>query len=109
MFNPFSALFGWQRRVRKLRKKWDRLREKSLKKQASLRAMVLPKEDQVEQNLRILEERRLGRAERARLAKEVEIDLAEIKAILESKSEELRAASPVQAQPTEQEKKKQAY
>jgi hypothetical protein len=95
MFNPFS-IFGWGHRIRKLRKRWDRLREKSLKKDAGIRATLLPREDQIEQNLRILEERKLNRRERARLAKEVEIDLVEMKAMLNIKPEEMRP-SPLEA------------
>jgi hypothetical protein len=113
MFNPFSALFGWNRKVRKLRKRWDRLREKSLKKDAGMRAVILPKEDQIEQNLRILEERRLNRSERARLAKDIEIDLEEIKAILGSRPEELRPApvaqSPEMQKVQKQKEQQQAY
>ena len=97
MFNPLRLILGWGRRIRKLRKRWDRLREKSLKKDAKLRAIILPKEDQIEQNLRVLEERRLNRRERARLAKDIEIDLEEIKAMLKSKPEEISAASPESA------------
>jgi hypothetical protein len=110
MFNPLRLILGWGYRIRKLRKRWDRLREKSLKKEASLRATLLPREDQVEQNLRILEERRLNRRERARLAKEVEIDLAEIKSMLDGKPEEMgpAAAAPGQTPiPQQQPKKKQ--
>ena len=92
MFNPIRFLLGWGHRIRRLRKRWDRLREKSLKKDASLRATLLPREDQVEQNLRILEERKLNRRERARLAKELEIDLEEIKAMLDAKPEEMMAS-----------------
>lgn len=107
MFNPFSFFLGWGHKIRKLRKRWDRLREKSLKKEASLRAILLPREDQIEQNLRILEERRLNRRERARLAKEVEIDLEEIKAMLKSKPEELGPAGAGQVQAPQQQKQKQ--
>jgi hypothetical protein len=102
MFNPFSMIFGWGRKIRKLRKRWDRLREKTLKKEPSMRARLLPREDQVEQNLRILEERRLNRSERARLAKEVEIDLAEIKDMVQASPEELQAAMARQAHPLQQ-------
>jgi hypothetical protein len=105
MFNPFTFFLGWGYRIRKLRKRWDRIREKSLKKEASIRAKLLPREDQIEQNLRILEERRLNRRERARLAKELEIDLAEIKAVLKAKPEELvRMNAPV---PPKDEKQKE--
>ncbi len=108
MFNPLSAIFGHGRKIRKLRKRWDRVREKTLKKDASKRAELLPKEDQIEQNLRILEERRLHRGERARLIKEVEIDLAETKALLGSKSEKLPPPQQV-AQKEQQNVQEQAY
>lgn len=99
MFNPFSFILGWGYKTRRLRKRWDRLREKTLKKDASVRTRLLQREDQVEQNLRILEERRLHRGEKARLAKELELDLAEIKGMLSSKTEELQAATARGAQP----------
>ncbi len=85
MFNPLRLILGWGRRIRKLRKRWDRLREKTLKKDASVRTRLLQREDQIEQNLRILEERRLNRGERARLARELELDLAEIKDMVKAK------------------------
>ncbi len=106
MFNPLSFILGWNRKIRKLRKRWDRLREKTLKKEASVRARMLPKEDQIEQNLRILEERRLNRSERARLAKELEIDLAEIKSMVDAKPEELQAAAVSQAQALQQQQER---
>lgn len=81
---PFS-LFGWKRRLRKLRKKWDREREKALKKQEPLRGQVLQKLDIIAPTLVTLEEKRLHRPERARLSKEVEITLAEIEAMLKQK------------------------
>ncbi|UCD02790.1 MAG: hypothetical protein JSV63_03330 [Candidatus Aenigmatarchaeota archaeon] len=106
MFNPLGFIFGHGRKIRKLRKRWDRLREKTLKKDQSLRAHLLPKEDQVEQNLRMLEERRLNRGERARLIKELELDLAEIKGILESKPEE---QPPAEQMVQKQKAQQQAY
>jgi hypothetical protein len=109
MFNPLSILFGWRRKVRKLRKRWDRLREKTLKKDPALRARLLPKEDQIEQNLRILEERHLHRGERARLAKELEIDLEEVKALLDEKAEKAEEANVMQAQQQKQKVQQQAY
>ena len=99
MFNPFSFIFGWGYKIRRLRKRWDRLREKTLKKDASVRTRLLQREDQVEQNLRILEERRLNRGEKGRLARELELDLAEIKDMVDAKTEELRAQTVRRAQP----------
>jgi hypothetical protein len=108
MFNPLGFILGHGRKIRKLRKRWDRIREKTLKKEAGRRAELLPKEDQIEQNLRILEERRLHRGERARLMKEVELDLAEVKAMLDSKAENL--PEPKQVVQKEQQKvQEQAY
>jgi len=83
-------IFGWNWRIRKLRKKWDRKREKALKKDESVRLMILEKLDSAENNLRILEEQRLSRVDRARLSKTLEIDLEEIGAMLKSKPEELK-------------------
>ena len=86
-------LFGWDRKVRKLRKKWDRSREKTLKKDGSLRSELLSRLDQIENHLRLLEERRLSRVDRARFAKEIEIALAEINEMLKMKPEEFRERS----------------
>ncbi len=99
MFNPLSFIFGWGYKIRKLRKRWDRIREKTLKKDAGVRARLLQREDQIEQNLRILEERRLNRGEKGRLARELELDLAEVKDMMDAKPEELRADAARRAQP----------
>lgn len=90
----FLGFFGFGRRVRKLRKKWDRLREKALKKKQPLKGDILTKMDQIEQNLRILEERKVNRVERSRLAKEIEIDLEGIKAMVKMKEEEYTQQKP---------------
>ena len=80
---------GWDKKIRNLRKNWDRVREKTLTKEGSLKAKLLEKEDQIEQNLRLLEERDLHRIERNRLYNEVETSVKEMKTILEAKPEEL--------------------
>ena len=87
-----SHILGWNYKVRKLRKKWDRLREKTLKKKNPIRAEALNKLDSVSPNLITLEEQKLGRVDRARISKDVEINLAEVKALIETKPEELVAA-----------------
>lgn len=85
----FEFIFGWDRKIRKLRKRWDRLREKSLKKKDPLKSTILAKLDQVENNLRVLEERKsITRVERSRISKEIEIDLEGIKALVKTKEEE---------------------
>lgn len=83
MVNIFP--FGWRWKLRKLRKKWDRLREKTLKKDEPLRSEILQKLDIVENKLRTLEEQQLDFVMRTRLVKEVELDLEEIKATLKQK------------------------
>ncbi|MCD6591088.1 MAG: hypothetical protein J7K72_03905 [Candidatus Aenigmarchaeota archaeon] len=88
MFIPF---FGYGRKIRKLRKRWDRLREKALKKKQPMRGDILAKMDLIEQNLKILEERKVNRIERSRIAKEIEIDLEEIKTLVKMKEDEYLA------------------
>ncbi len=90
-----SSIFGPKRRVRKIRKKWDRQREKALKLKGSLRTEVLKKLDQIELNVRSLEEQSIGRIDSARIMKEAEIDLEETNAIM--KSRELYNQSQEQA------------
>ena len=77
--------------MRRLRKKWDRLREKSLKRNEPVRNMLLKRLDDTENNLRVLEEEALNRVARSRLMKEVEIELAEISILVKSKQEEIQA------------------
>ncbi|MBN1896709.1 MAG: hypothetical protein JW789_03205 [Candidatus Aenigmarchaeota archaeon] len=108
MFNPLGFMFSSSRKIRSLRKKWDRIREKTLKKSPEMRTTLLPKEDQIEQNLRILEERRLHHGERARLMKEVEIDLAEVKANLDSNPDKRPPQKEV-VQKEQQKVNEQAY
>ena len=49
-------IFGWKWKIRRLRKRWDRLRERSLKKDEPLRGKLLQDLDTIEQDLRTLEE-----------------------------------------------------
>ena len=85
-------IFGWEWKIRHLRKKWDGIREGSLKKKGRHKQSLLEKLDRAEEHLRMLEERKLSRWDRARFAKEVEIDLEEIKALKDAKPEELEEA-----------------
>ncbi len=85
IFLFLTRFFGHGRRIRKLRKRWDRQREKTLKINEPLKSQILKKLDQIELNIRTLEERRLNRVELARIEKEVEIDLEETRAVLRTK------------------------
>lgn len=85
-------LFGWGRKIRKIRKKWDRAREKALKKDDPMKSELLSRLDLIENKLRLLEERKsITRVERSRLSKEIEIDLEGIKAMLKMNEEEFAA------------------
>jgi len=88
-----NFIFGWPRKIRKLRKRWDRLREKSLKKKGLVKKAALEKLDMTEQKLKTLEEQRITRLDRSRLAREIEIDLAEIKAMLQATPDEIAQAT----------------
>jgi len=83
------SFFGWNRRVRKLRKEWDRAREKALKKHGAVKKEALERLDVIEGNLRTLEEQQVSGVVRARLAKDAEISLAEVKAIMKASEGEL--------------------
>ena len=78
---------GWDRRIRKLRKRWDRTREKVLKRKGEEKRSLLEKLDQIESNLRLLEEKDLSRMDRIKVRKEVEIDLEEMIDTLNQKAE----------------------
>ncbi len=82
--------FMWGWRVKGLRRKWDRLREKCLNRKKPLRDKLLEKLDTIENNLRTIEETSLNRVTAARLAREIELDLEEIKEILRSKDSEIQ-------------------
>lgn len=79
---------GWNRRVRKIRREWDKYREKSLSRKRNVRNILLKKLDTIEERVRMIEEEHLPRFTRGRMAKEVEIDLEEIKIMLDTKDEE---------------------
>jgi hypothetical protein len=85
-------ILGWNWKVRRLRKKWDRLRERALKKKNPIRMEALKKLDVINPNLTTLEEQRLGRIDKARISKDVEISLEEVKALIKAKPEEIMRA-----------------
>lgn len=87
------GLFGWDRKVRKLRKRWDRLREHSLKKHGPLRSRLLQRLDAINSNMTTMEERQLSRVDRARISKDVEISLEEVKELMKFKDKEVEGES----------------
>jgi len=84
----FLGLFGWDSRVRRLRKRYDRIREHALKKKGPIRRRALQRLDSINSNVTTMEETQLGRMDRARIAKAVEVDLEEIKELLKYKEGE---------------------
>jgi hypothetical protein len=80
-----GMIFGWNWKVRRTRRKWDRLREDALKKEGRLRRTLLEKLDHTEETLKIIEERKLSRKDRQRNMKIVKSELNYIKDLLEGK------------------------
>lgn len=80
--------FGFDRKIRGLRKKWCKLRLKALKKSKEERNNLLNKLDDIEQQLIILEEQELTRIDRSRISEEIEKNLKEVEKLLKSKKEE---------------------
>ncbi len=100
-------IFGWPRKIRKLRKRWDRLREKALKKRGLIKKTAMEKLDMTEQKLRTLEEQKITRLDRSRLAREVDLDLTEIKTMLSMKQEELM--QPYGQQPVQKQQQRKQF
>jgi len=84
----FDFIFGWNRKVRKLRKKWDRAREKALTKKNPLKLMILKKLDGADGHLKLLEEQDLSKQDKRKFAREIEIILAEVRVLLKQDSED---------------------
>ncbi len=95
---------GWSRKIRKLRKEWNKARERALTKKNPLKRLILKKLDDIENHLRMLEEQRMGRYEKKRFAREIEIVLAEVNILLKSDSESITSYTA-----SERRTKKQAF
>lgn len=80
-----GKILGWNWKVKRTRRKWDRLREKSLDKEGRLRKTLLEKLDHTEETLRIIEERNLSRRDRQRSMQTVVSELNYIESLLEGK------------------------
>jgi len=91
------GLFSWNRRVRKLRKRYDRIREHALKKKGPLKNRILQRLDAINSSITTMEEQRLSRVDRARISKDVEISLEEVKELMKYKEGEDVASQQAQA------------
>lgn len=68
VLDAIAFLFSYRRKVYKIRKSYDRVREKTDKiKDPVKRTYILKSLDQVEPSLIVIEEQRLSRFERARM------------------------------------------
>ena len=79
--------FGFDWKLKNLRKKWCKLRLKALKMEKEERKTFFDMLDDVEQELRTLEEEELTRADRARILERVENGLKEIEEIIKPRKE----------------------
>jgi hypothetical protein len=76
----FTPKERFKRRITKIRIKWDRLREKVLKKSPPSKERFLERLDKVEQDLRTLEEKEsLNKWARKKMANEIELEIEKIR------------------------------
>jgi hypothetical protein len=76
-------IFGWNWKVQRTRRRWDRLREHALEKEGRIRKEALRELDVIENKLKMLEEESLTRRDRVRIMREVRMELANIADLLE--------------------------
>jgi hypothetical protein len=92
----FGLILGWNWKIQRTRRRWDRLREHALGKKGRVRMKALRDLDEVEDKLRTLEEERLSRRDRTRMLREVKLGLANVNDLLERGEEWLRPQEGVQ-------------
>jgi hypothetical protein len=74
--DTLRALLGWNWRIRRLRKSWDRTRERALKiKDQAKRKDILQKLDTIENNIKVLEEEDTNTMVKGKLVGEARKDL----------------------------------
>jgi len=74
--------FGFDWKIRRLRNRWNRLRNKALRQEKEKRIRLLEMLDDVENDLRVLEEQELTRVDRYRIMRNVENGLREVEIAL---------------------------
>jgi hypothetical protein len=95
-----GKMMGWDWKVRKVRRRWDRLREKSLEKKGRFRHTLLKMLDDIENKVRILEEERLSKRDRKRILAEVTGELEKIKYMIEKDYEPVERGYPDSGYPS---------
>ena len=79
----FSLILGWNWRVQRTRRRWDRIRERSLDKKGRLRSHMLKELDYLEDKVKTLEEESLSRRDRTKMMSDVEVGLENLQDVLE--------------------------
>ena len=93
-----GTIMGWNWKVQRTRRRWDRLREHSLEKEGPVRKKALKDLDFLEDKLRMLEEENLSRRDRTKIMREVDMELANIEDLVEKGEAWLESSGESQAQ-----------
>lgn len=78
-----GTVLGWNWRLQRTRRRWDRIREHTLEKQGRVKHDALKQLDHTEDKLKMLEEEKLSRRDRIRILREVEMELANTRDLIE--------------------------
>jgi len=99
----FNLVFGFNWKIRGLRKKWCKYRLKALKLQGSSKSRILNQLDSVEQELRTLEGQDLRRPDRNRITASVEHGLKNVYSELSSKKRKTESVEEKRVEELERE------
>ena len=78
-----GMVMGWNWKVQRTRRRWDRLREHTLEKKGVVREKALKDLDEIEDKLRMLEEEDLSRRDRTKILREINMGMANVQDLLE--------------------------
>jgi hypothetical protein len=78
-----GIFLGWNWKVQRTRRRWDRLREHALEEKGRVRSEALRELDIVEDKLKMIEEQSLTRRDRIRIMREVRMEMKNIADLLE--------------------------
>ena len=79
-----GMIFGWKWKLQRTRRRWDRLREHALEKEGRIKHEALKHLDETENKLRIIEEEKLSRRDRVKMLREINMELANTRDLLEN-------------------------
>ena len=78
-----GMFLGWNWRLQRTRRRWDRVREHALEKEGRVRHDALKQLDDTEDKLKILEEEKLSRRDRIKMLREIKMEIANIADLIE--------------------------